>query len=131
MAISFDEGTRELLDGKNFATVATLNPDGAPHTSVIWIGRDGDSVVFSTLAGRLKARNLARDPRISLSVFDIANPYRTVDIRGTAELIADPEKSLSRELSHKYVGTDPPNESDEEKRLIVRVTPQKISGFSL
>ncbi|WP_318783802.1 PPOX class F420-dependent oxidoreductase [Streptomyces spectabilis] len=129
--MELNEETRRLLDGKNFATVATLNRDGGPQTSVVWIARDGDAVVFSTTAGRLKARNLARDPRISLTVFDTENPYRSVDIRGTAELIEDREKSLPLTLSHKYLGQDPPAESDEVLRLIVRVTPQKVTGFSV
>ncbi|MFI1104356.1 PPOX class F420-dependent oxidoreductase [Streptomyces melanogenes] len=131
MPVTFNEETRKLLDGRNFATVATLNRDGGPQTSVVWITRDGNAVLFSTTAGRQKARNLTRDPRISLTVFDTANPYQSIDIRGTAELIEDREKSLPRELSHKYLGEDPPAESEEVLRLIVRVTPQKVTGFSV
>ncbi|WP_308433747.1 PPOX class F420-dependent oxidoreductase [Streptomyces hiroshimensis] len=127
--MEFNEETQKLLDGKNFATVATINRDGAPQTSVVWIARDGDTVVFSTTAGRLKARNLAREPRISLTVFDTENPYLSVDIRGTAELIEDPDKELPRRLSQKYLGENPPAEPDEVLRLIVRVTPQKVTGF--
>ncbi len=129
MAATLDQATRVLLDGKNFATVATLNPDGGPHTSVVWIGRDGDTVVFSTTAGRRKARNLARDPRISITIFDIANPYHSAEVRGTAELTEDPQKSLPTALSRKYLGQDPPPEPAQIKRLIVRVTPQKINTF--
>ncbi|MFD6274787.1 PPOX class F420-dependent oxidoreductase [Streptomyces sp. NPDC060209] len=131
MSKLFNEETRKLLDGRNFATVATLNRDGGPQTSVVWIVREEDTVLFSTTAGRQKARNLARDPRVSLTVFDITNPYRSVDIRGTAELIDDSEKSLPRELSQKYLGEDPPAEPEEVLRLIVRVTPQKVTGFSV
>jgi Pyridoxamine 5'-phosphate oxidase len=57
MPATFDEATRGLLDGKNFVTVATLGPDGSPHTSVVWFERDGDTVLFSTTSGRRKARN--------------------------------------------------------------------------
>lgn len=132
MSVVFNEEERKLLDGRNFATVATLNRDGGPQTSVVWIAREGETVVFSTTAGRQKARNLARDPRISLTVFDTENPYRSLDIRGTAELIEDREKALPYKLSHKYLGEDPPQaESDEVLRLIVRVTPQKVTGFSV
>ncbi|WP_433293317.1 PPOX class F420-dependent oxidoreductase [Pseudonocardia sp. CA-142604] len=129
--MTFDDETRALLDGRNFATVATLNVDGDPHTSVVWIMRDGDTVLFSVTAARRKARNLAHDPRISLTVFDTANPYRSIDIAGTAELVADPEKALPRRLSHKYLGEDPPAEPDTVRRLIVRVTPRKVTGFSV
>jgi PPOX class probable F420-dependent enzyme len=131
VAAAFDEATRDLLDGRNFATVATVNPDGGPQTSVVWILREGDTVAFSTTAGRRKARNLARDPRISVSVFDTANPYHSVEIRGTAELAEDPGRSLPKALSRKYLGEDPPPEPDEVVRLIVRVTPDKVNIFSV
>ena len=131
MSTLFNEETRKLLDGRNLATVATLNPDGGPQTSVVWIAREGDTVLFSTTARRQKARNLARDPRVSLTVFDAANPYQSVNIRGTVELIDDSERSLPHRLSQKYLGEDPPAEPEEVGRLIVRVTPQKVTGFSV
>ncbi|MET9295296.1 PPOX class F420-dependent oxidoreductase [Streptomyces sp. NPDC003077] len=132
MSVVFDEETRRLLDGKSFATVATLNQDGGPQTSVVWVGLDGDgTLVFSTTATRQKARNLARDPRLSLTVFDPADPYRTVEIRGTAELVDDPEKTLPQTLAHKYLGGDYPAEPEEVRRLIVRVTPLKVVPFSV
>lgn len=58
MAVVLDETTRKLLDGKNFATVATVNPDGGPQASVVWILRDGDTVLFSAVASRRKVLNL-------------------------------------------------------------------------
>ncbi|MGW4364663.1 PPOX class F420-dependent oxidoreductase [Nocardia takedensis] len=127
--MELDSDTRQLLDGRNFATVATLEADGSPHTSVVWIARDGDVILFGTTAGRRKARNLARDPRVAVTVFDTANPYRTVDIRGTAQLVDDPDKSLPKTLSRKYLGQDQPEESPEIRRLIVRVTPHTVTGF--
>ncbi|WP_109505441.1 PPOX class F420-dependent oxidoreductase [Nocardioides speluncae] len=123
------EEARRLLDGKNFATVATIGRDGSPQTSVVWIGRDGDDVVFSSREDRQKVRNLARDPRISVSLFDAENPYRAVDIRGTAELVPDPDRALGQRLSQKYLGEDPPPEPPEVRRVIVRVTPDKVTGF--
>jgi PPOX class probable F420-dependent enzyme len=130
MTISFNDATRTLLDGANFATLATLNPDGSPHTSVIWVKREGDTVLFTTTTARKKGRNLARDPRVSLSIFDAAAPYSYVEIRGTAELTVDEARLLSKELSHKYLSEDPPAEPDDVVRLIVRVVPEKITGFS-
>ena len=130
MAVAFDAATRELLDGRNFATVATINPDGGPQTSVVWILREGDAVLFSTKATRHKARNLARDPRISLTVFETGNPYHSVEIRGTAELTEDPEKSLPGLLSHKSLGEAPLPAAADVTRLIVKVIPEKINTFS-
>jgi len=129
VAVTFNEATRRLLDGRNFATVATLNPDGSPHSSVVWVTRSGDMVLFSTRASRQKARNLARDPRVSVSIFETENPYNSAEIRGTAELIEDEGKTLPKELSHKYLGEDPPPEPDVI-RLIVRVIPEKVTNFS-
>lgn len=128
--VTFDQATRELLDGKSFATIATLNPDGAPQTSVVWIDREGDTVVFSATRNRQKVRNLARDPRVSLTVFDPANPYQSVEIRGAAELIDDPDKALPLRLSHKYLGQDPMPEPAQIRRVVVKVTPHKVNSFS-
>ncbi|MEV0524546.1 PPOX class F420-dependent oxidoreductase [Streptomyces sp. NPDC050439] len=129
-ALHFSESVRTLLDGKNFASVATLGPGGAPQNSVVWIKREGDTVLFSSTARRQKVRNLERDPRISISVFDLADPYTSTEIRGVAEILPDPEKRLPREVSHKYLGIAPPGEKDEEARVIIKVTPEKIVGFS-
>ena len=70
MAISFSEETLRLLEGRNYAVLATINRDGSPHSSTMWVGRDGDDLVFSTLEGRVKHRNMLRDPRVSVSVLD-------------------------------------------------------------
>jgi PPOX class probable F420-dependent enzyme len=126
----FDEMTRRLLDGKNFATVATINPDGGPQTSVVWILREGDTVLFSATTARRKVRNLARDPRISLAVFDTANPYQSAEIRGTAELEEDTEKWLPRAVSQKYLSKDPEPEPADVTRVIVRVRPERVNTFS-
>jgi PPOX class probable F420-dependent enzyme len=128
--VTFDDDTRALLDGKNFATVATLNPDGGPQSSVVWFKREGDTIVFSTAAFRKKARNLARDPRVSVSMYDLANPYHSVEIRGVAELVEDHDRVLPRELSQRYLGEDPPPEPEDVVRLIVRVIPERVSRFA-
>ncbi|MEU6719907.1 PPOX class F420-dependent oxidoreductase [Nonomuraea sp. NPDC046802] len=131
MTITFDEDTYALLDGMNFATVATLNPDGGPQTSVVWVLREGDTVLFSSTAGRRKTRNLARDPRISLTVFDTGNPYHSVEIRGTAEVTEDRDRALQLAVSHKYLGQDPPADPEGTVRVVVRVIPDKIHSFSV
>lgn len=98
---------------------------------MIWVARDGDTLLFSTTRHRQKARNLARDPRISVTVFESGNPYNTVEIRGTAELVEDEGRTLSKALSHKYMGEDPPPEPEDVVRLIVRVIPEKVTNFSV
>lgn len=128
--MALDDATRLLVEGRNFATLATLNPDGSPQTSVIWVGLDGDAVVFSSTTGRRKTRNIVRDPRVSLTIIDADNPYHAVEIRGRAEVIDDPERTLSQRLSHKYLGEDPPPDPPEVQRVIIRVTADKVIGFS-
>lgn len=130
MTTSFNEATRGLLDGRNFATIATVNPDGGPQSSVVWVKRDGDTVLFSTTRGRRKERNLTRDPRISVSIFETENPYNYVEIRGHAEITEAGGRELIDELANKYVDKDYPAEAADVVRVIVRVHPEKITGFS-
>jgi PPOX class probable F420-dependent enzyme len=130
VSVTLNDAARRLLDGRNFATVATLGPNGQPHSSVVWVDRDGDTVVFSLTADKQKARNMTRDPRVSVSVFDLHNPYNSVEIRGTAELVEDPGRSLPERLSQKYLGESPPPEPAHIVRLVARITPNKVNDFS-
>jgi PPOX class probable F420-dependent enzyme len=127
---TLDELSRTLLDGTNFATIATVNADGSPQTSVVWVKREGDAALISAISTRRKVRNITKDPRVSLTIFDTANPYTYAEIRGIAELEQDPEKALSHELSHKYVGQDPPPEPASVQRVIIRVRPSKVIRFA-
>jgi PPOX class probable F420-dependent enzyme len=128
VAITLSAGVRALIDGPNFATVATLDPDGGPQTSVVWVGLDEGALVFSATEDRRKIRNLRRDPRISVSIIDAANPYRHIQLRGTATITEDPDKTLPKTLSHKYLGEDPPSEGSEVERVIVRLHVEKVAG---
>ena len=80
---SLPERARELIDGKNFATVVTIQPDGGPQASVVWVKRDGDDVLYSTVKHRRKYRNMVADPRTSLVIYEAADPYEYLEIRGT------------------------------------------------
>ncbi len=128
MAVTLPEPVRELVDGRNFATVATLDADGGPQTSVIWVGLDDGDLVFSATEDRLKVRNLRRDPRASVSITDAENPYRHTQLRGTVTITPDPGKTLPKTLSHKYLGQDPPPEGPEVERVIVRLRVDRIAG---
>ncbi|GAA1941696.1 PPOX class F420-dependent oxidoreductase [Amycolatopsis minnesotensis] len=130
MTATLNEKTRGLFDGKNYATIATTNPDGQPQSSVVWVKRDGDDILFSTTRGRRKERNLARDPRVSISIFETENPYNYVEVRGRAEITETDGRALIDELSNKYGGNDYPEEPADVVRVIVRVVPEKITGFS-
>jgi PPOX class probable F420-dependent enzyme len=130
MAISFNEATLRLLDGRNYAVLATVNPDGSPHTSAMWVGRDGDDLVFSTVEGRVKHRNMLRDPRVSVSVLDSADPENYVEFRGRVSMTPDPDRLLHIQLSHKYDGTDPGEDRPGAHRVIVRMVVDKTAGHA-
>jgi PPOX class probable F420-dependent enzyme len=128
MDITLNEAAREVLDGPHFAVLATSNADGRPQSSVIFVKRDDDTVVFSTINGRLKTRNMARDPRVSLLVVD-KEKGRYVEIRGTVEITEDPEKRLLHAMYDRYMGGTPPPPEPDAERLIVRIRPDKLYQF--
>jgi PPOX class probable F420-dependent enzyme len=119
------ELARELIDGQNFASVATIQADGSPQSSIVWVRRDGDDVLFSTVKGRRKHANLLADPRVSLLVTDVANPYRYAEIRGAATVTADPQAELIQELADKYTGQAFATRPGDE-RVIVRIAPVRV-----
>ncbi|MCR3747484.1 PPOX class F420-dependent oxidoreductase [Lentzea californiensis] len=126
---TLSETQRELLDSPNYATVATLTKDGSPQTSVVWIKRDGDDVLFSTVVGRAKERHLQNDPRVSITVINKDNPYQYSEFRGEAELTTEGGAELINELSHKYLGNDYPGDAGTDNvRVIVRVKVAKTTG---
>ena len=99
MAYPLSDATLKLLDGRNYAVLATVNPDGSPQTSVIWVGRDGGDLLFSTVAGRVKHRNMLRDPRVSVSVIDSSDPENYVELRGRVSMTPDTGRQLDTRLS--------------------------------
>ena len=108
--------------------LATLNADGSPQTSVIWVGRDGDDVLFSTIEGRRKHRNMLRDHRVSVSIIDSADPENYVELRGRVTMTLDEGRRFDTELSWKYDGRDPGEDRPGAVRVIVRLTTEKATG---
>jgi PPOX class probable F420-dependent enzyme len=117
---------RDVIDGPHVAVLATSNRDGRPQSSVIFIKCEGDTVLFSTIKGRLKTRNMTRDPRVSVVVVDKNNAGRYVEIRGTVDITDDPEKTLLYEMYDRYMGGATPPPEPDAHRLIVRITPEKL-----
>jgi len=129
MAILLSAATLRLLDGRNYAVLATVNPDGSPHSSAMWVGRDGDELLFSTVAGRVKHRNMLRDPRVSVTVLQSADPENYVELRGRASMTPDPTRLLHIQLADKY-GKDPGEDAPGAVRVVVRVTVEKAAGYA-
>jgi PPOX class probable F420-dependent enzyme len=129
MTIPLTQPTLALVDGKNYAVLATINPDGSPQTSVIWVGRDDDGVLFTTVAGRVKHRNMTRDPRVSITVIDSADPENYVELRGHVESITpDAGRQMDTQLSWKYDGQDPAPDRPGAVRIVVRIAVEKVTG---
>jgi PPOX class probable F420-dependent enzyme len=122
------EQAKRLLDGKNFACVATLMPDGSPQVAPLWVEREGDVVVINTTVTRQRYRNLKRDPRVALCVFDLADPYSRVMIRGrTTEITKDGAEEHIDKLSMKYHGRKYDYHSSDEPRVIIRIQPEHVT----
>ena len=118
-----------LVDGKNYAVLATVNSDGSPQTSVVWVGRDGGDLLFSTVEGRVKHRNMARDPRVSVSIIDSADPENYVELRGRVSMTPDVGRAVDTQLSWKYDGRDPGEDRPGAVRVVVRMEVQKATGY--
>ena len=107
--------------------MATVMPDGSPEATVVWVETDGKFIYFNTAFPRLKARNLERDQRIAIVVFDPAQPYRDVlAIRGRAELILEGAREHINKLSRLYTGKPFRGYRAGQTRVIVKVTPERI-----
>jgi PPOX class probable F420-dependent enzyme len=128
MAIPLSEATRALADGKNYAVLATINADGSPQTSVMWVGRDGDDILFSTVEGRRKHRNMVRDPRVSVSVIDSADPENYVELRGRVSMTPDEGRRFDTGLSWKYDDKDPGEDRPGAVRVVVRLAVERAAG---
>jgi PPOX class probable F420-dependent enzyme len=130
MAIPLSESTLKLLDGKNYAVLATVNPDGSPQTSVVWVGRDGADLLISTVEGRVKHRNMVRDPRVSVTVIDSADAENYVELRGRVSMTPDIGRQVDTRLSWKYDGRDPGEDRPGAVRVVVRVAVDKVTGYA-
>ena len=119
-----EEGVRQLAKGRNFAAFTTLLPDGHPMTHVMWVDCDDEHILINTEAHRQKARNVRRDPRVTVTIWDVAEPYRYAEVRGeVVDIVAGPEaRAHIDELSMKYHGHEYRNRIQSE-RLLVRIKP--------
>jgi len=117
-----DPDVRRHLDGTPVAHLATVLPDGSPHTVPLWVATRGDQVVFLTGPGSRKARNLRRDPRVALSLTAADNPFEPVVIRGRVVewLEGDAAWEIVDELSRKYIGGP---YSREQERVVAVIEP--------
>jgi PPOX class probable F420-dependent enzyme len=118
------DDVRVLFDGANLAHVATLMPDGSPHSVPLWVGIESGRIAFLTGPGARKARNLEGDPRVSISVTDTDQPTTMAQVRGSVceRLEGDAAWEVIDRISHKYVGQPYPRAED---RVVFLVEPER------
>ena len=129
MAESFSSASRTIFEKRVLAHVATIDPDGSPNVTPVWVELDGDDIVINTALGRAKARNLALDPRVAVSLTDPDSPSTCITVRGlvTGFTTQGADDVIDR-LAKKYTGADSFGDHHEgEIRVTVRITPERIS----
>lgn len=113
---------KELLDRPIVAAFTTLDEDGSPHTTPVWVDRDGEVVRVNTAEGRVKARNVARDPRVALCLFDPDDPEVALALRGTVvEATTEGADAHADGLARTYTGADFEGGVPGQVRLLLRI----------
>ena len=119
--------TIKILEGKNFASLATINRDGSPQVSVVWIDYNDNHILINTAKNRIKTNNMERDPRVSISVTDAKNPYYQITFKGIVKNISESNADDHiHSLAKKYLNQDKYPISDKEIRVIVSIEPLKF-----
>jgi PPOX class probable F420-dependent enzyme len=131
MALQLSNGVKALLDGANFAHLATLMPDSSPQSAPVWVGREGDRILICTGEGSLKAKNTRRDPHVALSIIDSYNPYNEAQLRGrVVERRPDGDFRYMDVISHKYTGKQFPFRSPEGRvALVIEIEKQRYTNL--
>ena len=127
--MALDEDTVRLAKGKNLATVVTLMPDGQPQALLTWVDTDGEHILVNTEPQRQRARNLRRDPRITVLIHSGENPWDWSEVRGhVVEVVGgDEARAHIDELSNKYAGSDYRNPIGPQGRIILKIAPDKVN----
>jgi PPOX class probable F420-dependent enzyme len=120
-----DPEVRALLEDPNYAVISTLNPDGSVHDTIVWISAENGAVAVNSAVGRKWPRNLERDPRVTVLVYEAGNPYNFVEIRGTATPTRDGADEHINALAKKYIGQDEyPHRAPGEQRVKFVIRPE-------
>ena len=120
MPATLPGNVKELIDRANFAHLATLMEDGSPHSTPVWVGRDGDRLMIGTSGNSLKARNTKRDPRVAISMVDFRDPYMEAQLRGrVVEHRSDSDLKILDAISVRYTGKPFPMRGYEDRVALV------------
>ncbi len=129
MAQPIPQAFRDLLQKPAFASLATVMPDGTPQVSPVWCDFDGQNIIVNTAKGRVKDRNMRRNPNVALSIMDPQNPYRYMGIRGRVVDITESgaDQHIDK-MAKKYLNMDKyPNRAPGEVRVLYKIVPERIN----
>jgi PPOX class probable F420-dependent enzyme len=121
---------RDLLDGQ-FATLATVGPDGRPQLSEVWFLADGDRVSISLNDSRQKTKNLRANPAANVFLLDLAVPYRYLEIRGDAEIIPDDDYAFADRVGAKYGSDLRVHDHPGQSRVVVTISPTRVNAVDM
>jgi PPOX class probable F420-dependent enzyme len=131
MSTDFPDSHRDLLDAR-FATLATIGKKGGPQLTEVWFLFEDGKVKTSLNDSRLKTKNLAARPQCSLFILDLANPFRYLDVRGTARIEPDDDYEFAERLGAKYDGADlREHDGPGDKRVVVTIEPTNVFAVDM
>lgn len=123
------DSARKILEGKNFVYLATVNPDGTPQVTPTWVDTDGNFVLINTAIGRVKHRNVKKNPIVALAITEHNNPYNLVVIKGKVveQVTGQAAEDHIDKMAKKYRGLDKyPNRNPNEPRVLLKIEPTRI-----
>jgi PPOX class probable F420-dependent enzyme len=131
MATVIPEKYHDLFRQPAFANLATLMPDGSPQVTPVWCDFDGERVIVNSAKGRVKDRNMRKNPLVALSIMDPKNPYRYLEIRGqVTEITEKGADEHINKMAQKYMNVDTyPYRSPDEVRVLYKITPERFSSM--
>jgi PPOX class probable F420-dependent enzyme len=130
MSTDFPDTHRDLLEAK-FATLATLGKDGGPQLTEVWFLFDDGQVKISLNDSRLKTRNLVARPQCSLFILDLENPFRYLDVRGTARIEPDDDYAFADRVGAKYGADLREHDGPDDKRVIATIEPTNVFAVDM
>src|SRR5262252_4828652 len=127
--MQLDADVVRLAKGKNLATVATLMPNGQPQALLTWVDTDGEHILVNTEPQRQKARNIRRDPKITVLIHSADDPWDWAEVRGhvVETITGEQARQHNDELSRKYVGSDYRNPIGPQGRIILKIAADKVN----
>jgi hypothetical protein len=127
MATTVPDAFKDLFQKKAFAHLATVMPDGSPQSTPVWFDVEGDLFRVNSARGRVKDRNMRRNPRVALSIIDPDNPYRYLEVRGrVVEVTEQGADAHIDALARRYIGQDYPFRQPGEVRVTYKIRPERV-----